>query len=135
MDPNQKSPLETGPDAQEELSRKPKIGTVLTPGRVVNSDLQELLSLHGLSGKVPGDAWDIRKSAQRIKENNNDAVTRDNSNLEAIILSTQRPSIKVSELQKLLQSHGQKEKAPESAWDIRASGTMSRCMVSSTARL
>ena len=110
----EKSPLETSPDAQEELSRKPKIGTVLTPGREVNSDLQELLSLHGLSVEVPADAWNIRNSAEKIKENNNDAVTRDKSTLQAA-----GPSIKVSDLQDLLQSHGLKEEPPESPWTIR----------------
>ena len=103
------------------MDRKPKLGSKLAPGGPRSTELQELLALHGLSELVPADAWNIRNSAEQIRENNNDPVTINNSNLQTIIVSTPSPSIKSSDLQELLQSHGLRLETPEAPWNIRAS--------------
>ena len=110
-------------------SRVPKIENSFNknPATIRTSELQELLSVHGLTDNVPHSVWNIRgpppSSSGTIRPPSGDnAVTITNSELSAIIKqSTPRPSIQVSALQQLLENHGLNENAPQSPWSIRAS--------------
>ena len=108
-------------------SRVPKIGNSFdkNPATIRTSELQELLSLHGLTDNVPHNVWNIRgpqTSGTRGPPSGDSAVTITNTELSAIIKqSTPRPSIRASALQQLLQNHGLNENAPQSPWNIRAS--------------
>ena len=108
-------------------SRVPKIENSFNknPATIRTSELQELLSVHGLTDNVPQSVWNIRGPPPpgSIRPPGGDnAVTITNTELGAIIKqSTPRPSIQVSALQQLLQNHGLNEDAPQSPWNIRAS--------------
>ena len=92
------------------------------------SELQELLSLHGLTGNVPNNAWNIRNSAASVSitpaPHSGDKIKQQVTinDFNAIVhQSTTQPSIKSSVLQQLLQTHGLNQDAPKTPWNIRAS--------------
>ena len=129
----EKLPLEissTVAPPTSEQNRVPKIENSFNAATIRTSDLQELLSLHGLTHNVPSNAWNIRESAQAVQLSSvtspapsvGNKVTINTADFSAIIRqTTQRPSIRTSALQQLLQSHGLNEKAPHTAWNIKSS--------------
>ena len=111
-------------------SRVPKIENSFSnnnPATIRTSELQQLLSVHGLTDTVPSKPWNLRgppPSAAALQ-----LVTRPPS-VDSVTITnvaatfqhtTTRPSIKASALQQLLQNHGLNENRPQSPWDIRAS--------------
>ena len=111
-------------------SRVPKIENSFSnnnPATIRTSELQQLLSVHGLTDTVPSKPWNLRgppPSAAALQ-----LVTRPPS-VDSVTITnvaatfqhtTARPSIKASALQQLLQNHGLNENRPQSPWDIRAS--------------
>ena len=100
-------------------SRVPKIENSFKSATIRTSELQELLSLHGLNNNVPSNVWNIRNSVTTAPSV--DSVTIRNAEISIIHQTTPQPLIKASALQQLLQNHGLKSNKPESPWDIRSS--------------
>jgi len=94
------SELEPSFRSEEEFG--PIIGT---------SDLQKLLTKHGLLNKVPNEKWNIRESAEKFKNQNN--VHQIQNQLP------EQVTIRTSELQDLLRSHGLSKTNPKDKWNIR----------------
>ena len=123
------SPNESGtpsPIIAPNPSRVPKIENSFSknPATIRTSELQELLSVHGLTDNVPHNVWNIRgpQAAVSRPPSGDSAVSITNTQFNAIIQqSTPRPSIRVSALQQLLQNYGLDENAPLSPWNIRES--------------
>ena len=88
------------------------------PNRISNTDLQNLLRQSGaLKPVVPENVWDIRSSSPRFRgtgaSDSKPSVPEDGR--------SRAKEIQLTELQKLLSTHGLKETSPENPWNIRDS--------------
>jgi hypothetical protein len=95
---------------KQQAAKQQKKQQPVQPVTVRTSHLQQLLHNHGLKTNRPTDAWNIRESAERIKQLKKQLQGQ---------RATGQVRIKTSELQALLDSAGLPDQKPADPWDIR----------------